>query len=87
MTCFRRKGNCFVHTAPRIRSAVFRIPTGFPCSANVTSDQSAAVVSESFGPALQLVNREIHTVFLQFSNFDLYRNLLPTILANWIIGY
>ena len=33
MTCFRRKGNIFVHTAPRIRSAVFRILTGFPCSA------------------------------------------------------
>ena len=23
-----------MHTAPRIRSAVSRIPTGFPCSAN-----------------------------------------------------
>ena len=34
MTCFRRKGNNFVHTAPRIRSAVSRIHTGFPCSAN-----------------------------------------------------
>ena len=33
MTCFRRKGKSFVHTAPRIRSAVFRILTGFPCSA------------------------------------------------------
>ena len=33
MTCFRRKGKSFVHTAPRIRSAVFRIHTGFPCSA------------------------------------------------------
>ena len=33
MTCFRRKGNRSVHTAPRIKSAVFRIHTGFPCSA------------------------------------------------------
>ena len=33
MTCFRRKGKSFVHTAPRIKSAVFRFLTGFPCSA------------------------------------------------------
>ena len=33
MTCFRRKGNSFVHTAPRIRSAVSWIHTRFPCSA------------------------------------------------------
>ena len=87
MTCFRRKGKSFVHTAPRIRSAVSWILTRFPCSANVTSDQSATVVDESFSPPLQFANREIHTVFLRFANFDLGRNLLPTILANWIIGY
>ena len=33
MTCFRRKGKSFVHTAPRIRSAVSWIHTRFPCSA------------------------------------------------------
>ena len=53
MTCFRRKGKSFVHTAPRIRSAVFRIPTGFPCSA----EQSCVSIYDSGSRICHKVSR------------------------------
>ena len=46
MTCFRRKDTFSILTAPRHEPPCPGFSPVFPCSANVTSDQSAAVVAD-----------------------------------------
>ena len=46
--------------------------------------QSTSVDSGSFAPTFQFENLEIHTVYLQFPNFNLGQNLSLTTLADLI---